>query len=489
MKSKMSKGRLILAVFGGFLIAHLPGVACFAHTVGGLYDFGYPKDVYVSGSYAYAATPSGVINVKGGVYVIDISNPLSPTLKTKVETPGSPWGVDISGVYAYVADYDKGLQVIDIDPGSTDYLTVVADADTPGKAWDVEVSGGYAYVADYDKGLQVIGIDPDSEDYMTILATVDTPGKARDISVAGGYAYIADYDRGLQVVDISDPSSPTIAGEWDSTEESWGVYVSGDYAYIADGTYVLLRVIDISNPANPLLKVTVEHNDDHGFYVEGFALHGFDDYIYVASGSFLSVIDVSDPLNPVVKSGADTEGWIDGIYATENYVYVAAKGLEVFSTASGGICKPTSEPGNLLAFTGGNLEIFKGMTKTADLSVFDGEIYVDGEYLYAADGERGVAVVDVHDPANIVQVGGVDTPGYAHDIYVFGDYALVADGFAGLQLLDVSERHNPRILRTLEPGGNVKRIRVFGKRAYILNDGYMQIVDISTARQPRAVGR
>ncbi len=59
----------------------------------------------------------------------------------------------VSGSYAYVADDESGLQIIDISvPGSP---VIVVSMDTPSNAYGVAVSGDYAYVADIFSGLQV----------------------------------------------------------------------------------------------------------------------------------------------------------------------------------------------------------------------------------------------------------------------------------------------------------------------------------------------
>ena len=58
-----------------------------------------------------------------------------------------------------------------------DFLHWVGSVDTPGNARGMAVSGTYAYVADDDSGLQVIDItNPASPQ---IVGSVDTPGEAR----------------------------------------------------------------------------------------------------------------------------------------------------------------------------------------------------------------------------------------------------------------------------------------------------------------------
>jgi hypothetical protein len=71
-----------------------------------------------------------------------------------VDTPGNAYGVYVSGGYAYVVDYDSGLQIIDIEPIGSAFI--VKSVDTLDYAYGVYVSGGYAYVADYVGGLRII---------------------------------------------------------------------------------------------------------------------------------------------------------------------------------------------------------------------------------------------------------------------------------------------------------------------------------------------
>jgi hypothetical protein len=55
------------------------------------------------------------------------------------DTSGSAWGVYVSGKYAYVADYDSGLQIIDISTPSSPSL--VGTYNTSNYAYGVYVSG------------------------------------------------------------------------------------------------------------------------------------------------------------------------------------------------------------------------------------------------------------------------------------------------------------------------------------------------------------
>ena len=63
--------------------------------------------VYVSGSYAY-------IVASGGLRIIDVSVPSSPTEVGFYDTRSWANSVYVSGPYAYVVDGDDGLRIIDV---------------------------------------------------------------------------------------------------------------------------------------------------------------------------------------------------------------------------------------------------------------------------------------------------------------------------------------------------------------------------------------
>ena len=103
-------------------------------------------------------------------------------------------------------------------------LTFVGGYDTPGWAIDVAVFGNYAYVADYENGISVVNI---SNPMAPILVgSCDTAGEARTIAIAGDYAYVADWNNGIVVMDINNPELPAIFGHHD-TNFSQGIAVSG----------------------------------------------------------------------------------------------------------------------------------------------------------------------------------------------------------------------------------------------------------------------
>jgi hypothetical protein len=168
---------------------------------------------------------------------VDISDPADPIeigcyddIPGGYDTLGYAEGVAVLGNYAYLADGDSGLVILDISdpthPVQTGYC------DTPGEACNIAVTDDYAFVADWPEGLQIIDVTDPS--HPTIAGHHDLPGRAYGVAVAGQLAYVADWDAGLQIVNVSNPSEPTIAGYYNTPGHAYGVAVAGKYAYVAD---------------------------------------------------------------------------------------------------------------------------------------------------------------------------------------------------------------------------------------------------------------
>lgn len=231
---------------------------------------GYPRQVAVSGDYAYTADQSwllGVVDITdsasprlvGALYdgtsfhyaidiaiagnlaciaesdlsLVDITSPQEPQFIRRITTPGDTVAVEIAGSFAVTADMDSGVSAYDISSPST-VSEPVYQVDTPGTAYDVAVRGAYGYVADGDAGLTIIHAGPDGS--ASVVGTIDTPGSALGVVVRGPYAYVADNDAGLTIVDISSPDSPRLVSTIDTPGSAGDVAVWGRYAYLACGS-------------------------------------------------------------------------------------------------------------------------------------------------------------------------------------------------------------------------------------------------------------
>jgi hypothetical protein len=79
--------------------------------------------------------------------------------------------------------------------------------------------------------------------------------------VSGSFAYVAGYrSHSLIVIDVSNPASPVIRGSVVSSSlmlYAGGVAVSGSYAYVTASWSDSLVVVDVSNPLSPVIRGSV----------------------------------------------------------------------------------------------------------------------------------------------------------------------------------------------------------------------------------------
>jgi hypothetical protein len=117
--------------------------------------------------------------------------------------------------YLYIAAGRGGLQIIKLELPETASETItgthISTIDTDGDAKSVAVFQNYAFLADGDKGLKIINISDPS--VPVLVGSYDTPGDAsrvwiREAAINVIYAYIADGDKGIRAIDVSNPTLP-----------------------------------------------------------------------------------------------------------------------------------------------------------------------------------------------------------------------------------------------------------------------------------------
>ncbi|NQT35693.1 choice-of-anchor D domain-containing protein, partial [bacterium] len=269
---------------------------------------GSALSVYVDGDFAYVADD------EAGLRIIDIYNPEDLYEVGSYDSDGNCSGVVVVDNYAYVADGSGGMLVVDLSsPQEPELLAVV---ETPGEALNVDIAGDYVYIADGESGLRIINIyDPERP---AEVGHCDTPGGARGVAVQGDFAYIADDIRGLRIINVSDPEEPEEVGSYNTEGWAWDVFVLGNIAYVADERYGL-RIIDVSDPEHP--SELGSYDTDENAY--GVTIYG--DYAYVADGEGgVCVIHIADPENPVLIDTYYAPDLVVDVFISGNYAYTAA---------------------------------------------------------------------------------------------------------------------------------------------------------------------
>ncbi len=165
----------------------------------GNYDPGTCYSVALAGSYAYVTSSSGL-------RIVSLSNPSSPSEVASWNSPAAAMDVTLGGSLAYVAA--GGLYIV--RPELSGPYQVGSYAPGAGEDYQsVAIDGFYAYVADWDGGLRVIDVtDPSDPDEVGFY---DPPGGVgRGVAVHLGYVYLANGEYGLFILQFAPSVSATI---------------------------------------------------------------------------------------------------------------------------------------------------------------------------------------------------------------------------------------------------------------------------------------
>lgn len=169
------------------------------------------------------------------------------------ETNGYAEGVAVKDGFAYVADDEMGLAVLDarvLDLGS---VVLVSWCDTPGSALDVELAGDFAFVADGDQGLTVFAIDGGATPVP--VGRLPLEGTCRALAVRDGLAVLCAQGSGVHFVDVSDPRHPLFLGRV-VTEYAMDLAISREgFVLVADrdeGLIILEGNYPFADAAPPL---------------------------------------------------------------------------------------------------------------------------------------------------------------------------------------------------------------------------------------------
>jgi len=418
---------------------------------------GAATDVEVVGDAAFVTFGSG------GLAVFDITNPESPVILDRLDTPGEAGDVVISGDYAYVADSASGFAVIDVSAPAD--LTLVESRVLPRPALGVAVSAGSLFIANEADGLRIFSLADPTDPAFTAL--FDTPGIALDLAVDAGFAYVADDLQALKIIDVSVPASPALVSTYDpGSFDVINVVLEGTIAYVCAAeqpsaqTGGRMFIVDISNPASPVQIGQASASD-----VPDVAIDGDVAYI-MAENSTLDVYDISDPVNPTFIPQSQSNFSGSGVEIVGDTLLIAGRGFRALDIA---------DPGNITTLS------------TYALPRFAQDVAIVGDIAAVADGFSGVKFIDISDPDNPALIGSVESENRAYEIAFDGSYAYAAVDFFGIQVIDASDPANPQTVTYLDTG-SPRGLDLVGSTLYVADFSQLVVVDVSTPALPAILG-
>lgn len=405
-----------------------------------------------------------------GLTIIDVSVASAPVVASRLtgadETNDYFYDVDAVGRIAFVAAGFGELMVLDVgDPSHPVEMDVV---DVPGRPFAVAASSTHAYAA-WMAGLTVVDVSDPAAGF--VVADLSLPAwAARTVVVSGSTVHVVG-DGGYHTIDVSDPASPAVIGSLPFSagyQRGWDLDVRGHFAYFSD-TYHGVRVIDVSEPTNPVQVALIEPPSSS----RGVA--AMEAHLLVAAGTAgLRTYDVSAPTDPVEVSALGTPATVVDIAVDGTRgVSVAYDGLRIFDL---------TDPATPVEIGSYN-PIESWGPKCVDLT--DGHAFV-------CDGANDrVVVLDVSDANDVSQVAEIDAR-HLTDLEVVAPYAYISAG--GLFIFDVSNPAQPTLVATKDDvGGWGGSIAVELPYVYLTRWAEeifagLSIIDVSEPTQPTTVG-
>jgi RHS repeat-associated protein len=284
------------------------GITLLSHTLGPL------GSIHVAGNYAYAAQAKTW-------RAFNVSSPTAPVVLGQVVAPNTTDEYYYNGL-DYGVDFQGKLWIIDWSNPSSP--KVLSKLDTPGWVADVFVSGNLAYISEYSPGISIVDVTTPTAP--RLLANLPLAGHTEDTYVVGGIAYVAAGDH-FHTVDVSNPRVPRLLYSYHPASPSyaWGIHISGHLAYLSlRGD---LMIFDVTNPSAPTLlrRYNTPGDAQHVVVSGGLA--------YVADGlAGLTILDVSNPTTPTVCAYYPTNGLAQDVCVANGLVYLAddRNGLWIF---------------------------------------------------------------------------------------------------------------------------------------------------------------
>jgi len=155
--------------------------------------------------------------------------------------PNAVEGFDIVDTLLFMTGEQRGLYITNRNNGN-----IISEVNTPGTAVDVKIYGDYAYIADKEYGISVIDISDITQP--ELVYSYDTSGYAQRIDVEGDYLVVASGGGGVYLFDISDRTKPEFADRWDDSDigYTYDVDIHNGEVFVAtrEGVYRMLITHD-----------------------------------------------------------------------------------------------------------------------------------------------------------------------------------------------------------------------------------------------------
>ncbi len=436
--------------------------------------FGLVRQMTVQNGVLYATSR------ESGAWIIDVSNPKNIKLITRYDTVELATGVEVAGDVLFLGTRQNGVECVDVsDPANPVHIRM----EKTHESQSVTYRNGILYSGEWRKHCVSV-IDAKDMANLKTLKTVNLQGFGDGVWTYGNYLYVATgqhlgdeslpYEKrrgmghGMEIFDISDPVNPKHISRigFDfchmSANDLWTPRPcsGGKYVAVAD-TYNGFYIVDAHNYENLSISTKLSFTrEDNGKAVPVTSL---------AIGKGVIYISVFDGL---------------GFYALvcpEVYPDVKEKGVPP-TNANYRYDYSTSETSKFHAWRPESKAPVRGLA-------------AKGSLLYAACSYGGLAILQ-QKKSGEVKLLGYGPMKFAGDVKVEGDILWVAEGFDGLAAYKIGRGAKIELIARYKDffndGSNVACQWVFTPTSNIIaagpRTGKYYYLDVSNLPEIRCLG-
>lgn len=351
------------------------------------------------------------------------------------------------------------------------------------------VSGAYYYIyqISMDSSFSKVIYEDSPYYYPYVTRTLNTPGQYFWRVKAANAYYYSDWSSTYTFTTI--PNKVCSLSHLIIPDVLRNVSVSGGYAYIANDKY--LKILDVRDPLTPSVAGQLSFQRE----VSDAVVYG--NYCLVACEYDLRIIDVSNPAMPV-QVGASTIYEVSDIATDGHYAYVVNDQslvvIDISDPTNPVKCGQWNCGENLhcryVALQGGYAYVQCGMVCVIDISnpaqptqvggiyTGNGEIAIQGNYAYVTG--YGLNVIDINIPAQLSQVSQIGREyTYIEGIAVKENYAFVNTGFGGLAVYDITQPSQPVLADVYDQRYIGSKVALAGNVVYTLGYDKFWCLDIT----------
>lgn len=324
------------------------------------------------------------------------------------------------------------------------------------------------------------------------------------VATIGGtpYAFVG-YATGLAIINISNPASPTLTGNYTTSAAVNGVFVSGNYAYLATAiSTAQLTIVNVSNPAAPTLTSSLRIQDTNNVAATAVYVSGTTAvvvkkkvgkaFLFNTYGE-INTVNVSNPASPSLSDSLNVGSDCNNVWVNGSYAYVADSVSNQQLTIVN-ISSPTNISSSATVNLGANansvlvnnatstLYVALASNTSTELRVYhlnsatsltaQGSYEVGGNatglgldannpnYLAVTSDAAGkqLAIINVSNPSSLSLVNNISLGGSAYSAAIYGSFAYVGTADASKELTVIYSGYRPSgsfESSTFNPGGNV----------------------------------